>query len=238
MSKVAIVFGGSRGIGAAIALRLAHDGFDVALTYASRRAQADDIAARIERSGQRALAIQADSGDREAIRDAVERVVGRFGTLDAAIINAGVLRLGPIEDLPVEDLDLMLSVNVRGVFLAIQAAVRRMRTEGRVVTIGSNTAVRPGRGSSAYSMTKAAVAAMVKAVAQDLAPRRITVNNVQPGPIETDMTASMIEMLAERIPVGRVGRPDEVAALISHLVGDDGGYITGASFTIDGGFSL
>jgi 3-oxoacyl-[acyl-carrier protein] reductase len=144
-----------------------------------------------------------------------------------------------VEAFTLEDLDLMLDVNVRGVFLAIQASVARMHDGGRVVTIGSNTAVRTGsQGGSAYAMTKAAVATMVKGIALDLAPRQITVNNVQPGPTETDMTAAMVARLREVIPVGRMGRPDEIAALVSYLAGPESGYMTAASLTIDGGHVL
>ena len=133
----------------------------------------------------------------------------------------------------------MLDVNVRGVFLAMQAAVARMRGGGRVVTIGSNTAIRAGsRGSSVYAMTKAAVAMLVKGAALDLAPRGITVNNVQPGPIETDMTAGMAARLSEAIPLRRMGQPHDVAALVSYLASGESSYMTGASLTIDGGFVL
>jgi 3-oxoacyl-[acyl-carrier protein] reductase len=133
----------------------------------------------------------------------------------------------------------MLAVNVRGVFLAIQGSVAKMRDGGRIVTIGSNTAIRTGsQGASAYAMTKAAVAAMVKGAALDLAPRRITVNNVQPGPTETDMTAAMATRLEQIIPLRRMGEPSEIAALVSYLAGPDSGYMTGASVTIDGGYVL
>jgi 3-oxoacyl-[acyl-carrier protein] reductase len=237
--RVAIVFGGSRGIGAAIASRLARDGFDVALTYVSRPDRASDLVSAIEDIGRRAIAVRADSADPAAIRNAVAETVERLGTLDVAVVNAGVLRLALVEAFTLEDLDLMLDVNVRGVFLAIQASVARMHDGGRVVTIGSNTAVRTGaQGSSAYAMTKAAVATMVKGIALDLAPRQITVNNVQPGPTETDMTAAMVARLLEVIPVGRMGQPDEIAALVSYLAGPEAGYMTGASLTIDGGYVL
>jgi 3-oxoacyl-[acyl-carrier protein] reductase len=237
--RVAIVFGGSRGIGAAIASRLARDGFDVALTYVSRPDRASDLVSAIEDIGRRAIAVRADSADPAAIRNAVAETVERLGTLDVAVVNAGVLRLALVEAFTLEDLDLMLDVNVRGVFLAIQASVARMHDGGRVVTIGSNTAVRTGsQGGSAYAMTKAAVATMVKGIALDLAPRQITVNNVQPGPTETDMTAAMVTRLRKVIPVGRMGQPDEIAALVSYLVGPEAGYMTGASLTIDGGYVL
>lgn len=236
---VALIFGGSRGIGAAIATRLARDGFDIALTYVSRPDSAGELVSAIEGAGRKALAIRADSADSEAIRNAVAEAVGRLGKLDVVVVNAGILRHASVEAFSLEDLDQMLAVNVRGVFLAIQAAVARMHDGGRVVTIGSNTAIRTGSpGSSVYAMTKAAVAAMVKGIALDLAPRRITVNNVQPGPTETDMTAAMASRLREAVPLKRMGQPDEIAGLVSYLAGPDSGYMTGASLTIDGGYVL
>jgi 3-oxoacyl-[acyl-carrier protein] reductase len=155
------------------------------------------------------------------------------------VVNAGIARRASVEAFTLEDLDLMLDVNARGVFLAIQASVAWMRDGGRVVTIGSNTAVRTGsRGSSVYATTKVAVATMVKGIALDLAPRRITVNNIQPGPTETDMTAAMAAHLRDVIPIGRMGRRDEIAALTSYLAGPEAGYMTGGSLTIDGGYVL
>ncbi len=237
--KTALIFGGSRGIGAAIARQLAQDGFWVAITYVSQSGKARQVVTGIEASGGRAIAIQADSADPDAIRRAVRDTVDRFGNLDAAIVNAGVLKLANIENVTLDDLDISLAINVRGVFLAIQAAALNMKVGGRIVTIGSNTAVRTGSsGGSVYAMTKAAVAAMVKGVALDLAPRSITVNNIQPGPTETDMTASMVAGLVNVIPLKRVGQPDEIAALASYLVSDKAGYMTGSSLTIDGGLVL
>ena len=232
-AKVALVFGG------AIVSRLAQDGFDVALTYVSRPGRAGDLVSAIEDIGRRAIAIQADSADPAAIRAAVTNAVEYLGTLDAAVVNAGILRRASVEAFTLEDLNLVLDVNVRGVFLAIQASVARMRDGGSVVTIGSNTAVRTGsRGSSVYAMAKAPVATMVEGIALDLAPRRITVNNIRPGPTETDMTTAMAAHLRDVIPIGRMGRPDEIAALTSYLAGPEAGYMTGGSLTIDGGYVL
>lgn len=235
--RVALVFGGSRGIGAGIVERLAKDGFDVALTYVSRPDAAQTVLGAVEAAGGRGLAIHADSSDPVAIRAAVEEAVERLGLLDAVVVNAGVLVHGTIDVVSIEDLDRSLDVNVRGVFLAIQAAVARMRDGGRVITIGSNTAVRTGSpGRSVYAMTKAAVASMVQNLARDLAPRGITINNVQPGPIATDMTAPFADYLQDRLPLGRMGQPGEVGALVSYLAGAESGYMTGASLTIDGGW--
>ena len=233
------MFGGSRGIGAAIVRRLAEEGADVALTYASAADKAAEIARAVEAAGRGALAIKADSADAAAVQDAVARTVDRFGRLDIVVVNAGILRLGSVETVSLEDLDRMLDVNVRGVFVAIQAAASRLSDGGRVITIGSNTAIRIGfPGSSVYAMTKAAVATMVKGIALDLAPRAITVNNVQPGPTETDMTANHLEMVKALVPLGRVGQPREIAGLVAYLASEESGYMTGASLTIDGGYVL
>jgi 3-oxoacyl-[acyl-carrier protein] reductase len=237
--KVAIVFGGSRGIGAAAVRRLAADGYAVAFTYVSRPDSAAAVAAAIEAAGGHALAIAADSADANAIRAAVDNAVAGFGPLDVAVINAGIIRMGAVDAFSLDDLDRMLAINIRGVFLAIQAAAKAMRDGGRIITIGSNTAERHGhRGSSVYAMTKAAVASMVKGIALDLAGRGITVNNIQPGPTETDMTAGMGAQLKTMVPIGRIGQPEEIAGLVSYLARDEAGYMTGASLTIDGGFIL
>jgi len=238
-SKTALVFGGSRGIGAAAVERLAREGFAVAFTYVSRPDAAEALVGKLMAAGGTALAIQADSADPAAIRAAVEQAVAHFGRLDAVVVNAGILRMGPIETVGLEELDQMLAINVRGVFLAIQAAAAHLPEGGRIITIGSNTAVRTGHpGASVYQFTKAAVAAMVKGIALDLAPRGITVNNVQPGPIDTDMNAGAIEMLAGKSPMRRVGSPAEIAGLIAYLAGPEAGYMTGESITIDGGWVL
>jgi len=237
--KVALVFGGSRGIGAAAVRRLARDGFAVALTYVSRPDRAREVVDTIEAEGGRAFAVQADSADAVAIQAAVEAVVAHFGRLDVVVVNAGVLRLGTIDAFTLDDLDQVLNVNVRGVYVAIQAAVARMGENGRVITIGSNSAVRPLNPiGSVYAMSKAAVAMLVKGLALDLAPRGIRVNNIQPGPTQTDMTASHIEQIKASIPLNRVGQPEDVAALVSYLAGDASIYMTGASLTLDGGMSL
>ncbi len=237
--RTALVFGGSRGIGAAAASRLAADGFAVALTYVSRPDKAAEVVSAIEAAGGTALSIRADSADPTAILASTAQTSEALGQIDVVVVNAGIIRIATVDAFTLEDLDLMLAVNVRGVFLAIQAAASHMRDGGRIITIGSNTAVRTGTpGASVYAMTKAAVASMAKGVALDLAPRGITVNNIQPGPTETDMTAGMIPQLREMIPLRRVGQPAEIAGLISYLASDQAGYMTGASLTIDGGFVL
>jgi 3-oxoacyl-[acyl-carrier protein] reductase len=237
--KVAMVFGGSRGIGAAAARRLAREGANVGLTYVSAPDKAADTVRAIEEEGRTGFAIKADSADPTAIRDAVTQAVAQLGRLDIVVVNAGILRMGDLQAVSLQELDLMLNVNVRGVFLAIQAAAAHLAEGGRVITVGSNTAVRSGYpGSSVYAMTKAAVAVMVKGIAVDLAPRGITVNNIQPGPTLTDMTASHIDSITPAIPLKRVGDPDEIAGLVAYLASGESGYMTGSSLTIDGGMAL
>lgn len=235
----ALVFGGARGIGAGAVRRLASDGYAVAFTFVSRPDKAQELVEEITAAGGSAQAIQADSANAHAIEDAVRQAVERFGEIRVVVVNAGIYKGGTIDAVSLTDLDEMLSINVRAVFLSIQAAVPHLVDGGRVITIGSNVAVRTGMsGASVYQLTKTAVAGLVKGVALDLAPRGITVNNIQPGPIETDLTASMIEALTVRSPLKRVGKPNEIGALISYLASDEAGYMTGASLTIDGGLSL
>lgn len=234
----ALVFGGSRGMGAAIVSRLAADGRPVAFTYVSSPDRANALASRIEEAGGVALPIRADSGDPEAVRLAVETAVGRFGKLGVLVVNAGILISGAIDEFAVSDFDRMLAVNVRGVFTAIRHAAPHLLDGGRIVTIGSNTAERIGLpGSSVYAMTKAAVAQMVRGAALDFAPRQITINNVQPGPVETDMTADLLDYIRPRLPLGRIGQPEEIADTVAWLTGAGAGYMTGASLTIDGGWT-
>ncbi|MET4634459.1 SDR family oxidoreductase [Kaistia defluvii] len=234
----ALVFGGSRGMGAAIVRRLAADGRPVAFTYVSSPAMAAALAAEIEQEGGSAFAIAADSADPEAVRLAIEATVERFGSLGVLVVNAGILIGGTIDRFTIADFDRMAAVNVRGVFAAIHYAAPHLLDGGRIVTIGSNTAERVGSaGSSVYAMTKAAVAQLVRGAALDFAPRQITVNNIQPGPIETDMTADLMEYIVPKLPLGRIGKADEIADLTAWLTGVGAGYMTGESLTIDGGWT-
>jgi 3-oxoacyl-[acyl-carrier protein] reductase len=235
--KVALVFGGSRGIGAAIVRQLAADGASVALTYANSPEKAAEIVLTAETHGWPVIAIKADSGDPEAVRNAVAQTIARFGRLDILVVNAGILIRGTVDTYDLADFDRMVATNVRGVFVAIQAAARHLTDGGRIITIGSNTAVRTAfPGASVYSMTKGAIASLVRGVAIDLAPRGITVNNVQPGPTATDMTAGHVEMVKPLVPLGRMGKPEEIAGLVGYLASAEAGFITGSSLTIDGGY--
>src|SRR5258708_6981259 len=237
VDKVALVLGGSRGIGAAIARRLAADGAMVALTYANSAEKAAETARAAEAYGQPVITIKADSADPKAVVDAVAQTIARFGHLDILVVNAGILIHGTVDMYDLADFDRMVATNVRGVFVAIQASTPHLREGGRIITIGSNTAVRTAfPGASVYSMTKGAVASLVRGIAIDLAPRGITVNNVQPGPTETDMTAAVAEMVKPLVPLGRLGKPEEIAGLVAYLARPEAGFITGSSQTIDGGY--
>lgn len=236
--KVALVLGGSRGIGAAVVERLAKDGAQVAFTYAASADLAQALGAKIEAEGGTALALRADSGDTAQIKAAIDQTLARFGRLDILVVNAGILAMGPIDQFALEDFDRMVAVNVRGVFAALHYAAPHLSDGGRIVTIGSNVAVRVGfAGGSVYAMTKAAVATLVKGAALDLAPRAITVNNVQPGPTATDMTDGLADLVLPMLPLGRMGETREVAGLVAYLVREEAGFVTGASLTIDGGYS-
>jgi 3-oxoacyl-[acyl-carrier protein] reductase len=238
--RVALVTGASRGIGAAIARRLAREGAAVAITYASGKQQADEVVRAIESAGGRAIALQADSGDAKAVQQAVAESVRRLGRLDVLVNNAGIAVMKPLDDFSLEEFDRMVAVNVRAVFAASQEAARHMGPGGRIVTIGSVNADRmPFAGGSVYAMTKAAVAGLTRGLARDLGPRGITVNDVQPGPVETDMnpaTGAFAEALTAQIAIGRFGQADEIASLVAYLAGPEASYVTGASLTIDGGF--
>lgn len=237
--KTALVFGGSRGIGAAAVKRLAQDGYAVGFTYANSEEQAAALAETIAAQGGEVMAIRADSADAAAIAAAVAQFVDRFEKIDLVLVNAGLFRMNTIEAVALDELDSMLAVNVRGVYLSIQAATPHIVDGGSIVTIGSNVAIRTGfAGSSVYQMTKGAIAAMVKGVALDLAPRRITVNNIQPGPTDTDINAGSLDMLSQMSPLKRVAKPEEIAGLVSYLASEEARYMTGASLTIDGGFTL
>ncbi|MDG9780221.1 3-oxoacyl-ACP reductase family protein [Metapseudomonas otitidis] len=239
--KVAFIQGGSRGIGAAIAKRLAREGAAVALTYAASASAALEVVRAIEAAGGRAIALQADSRDEQAIRAAIRHTRDSFGRLDILVNNAGVLAVAPIEEFSIDDLDRTLAVNVRSVVIASQEAARVMGEGGRIITIGSTNAERmPFAGGSVYALSKAAVAGFTKGLARDLGPRGITVNNVQPGPVDTEMNpdqGEFAESLKQIMALPRYGQAEEIASFVAYLAGPEAGYITGANLTVDGGFS-
>ena len=239
--QVAFVQGGSRGIGAAIVKRLARDGAAVAFTYVSSASKAEELVATITAAGGKALAIRADSADAVAVQHAIRQSVTRFGRLDILVNNAGVLVWGHLEELTLDDLDRTLAVNLRSVFVACQEAAHHMGKGGRIINIGSTNADRiPMAGGSVYAMSKSALVGLTKGMARDLGPRGITVNNVQPGPVDTDMNPAdgeSAEQLKGMMALARYGKDDEIASFVAYLAGPEAGYVTGASLTIDGGFS-
>jgi 3-oxoacyl-[acyl-carrier protein] reductase len=238
--KAALITGGSRGIGAAIARRLAHDGADVAITFASAPAKADEVVRAIEATGRHALAVRAEATDAGAVREAVAKTVAAFGRLDVLVNNAGIALMAPLEQFTLEDFDRMVAVNVRAAFVATQAAAPHMGAGGRVIMIGSVNADRmPFAGGAVYAMTKAAIAGLTRGLARDLGPREITVNAVQPGPVDTDMNPAsgpFAEGLKAMMAIKRYGTADEIAGLVAYLASPLAGYVTGACLTIDGGF--
>jgi len=235
--KVALVAGGSRGIGAGIVRRLASDGASVAFTYSNSEEKALQLVREIESLGGKALALKADSAYAEELQSAVIKATESLGPLDIFVSNAGILMRGTIDTYSLEDFDRMVAINIRAAFIGIQAAARKMKDGGRIIVIGSNTAIRTAfPGASIYSMTKAALTGLVRGAAIDLAPRAITVNNVQPGPTATDMTSAVAEMVKPLIPLKRMGDISEIASFVSYLASEEAGFITGASLTIDGGY--
>jgi len=238
--KVALIQGGSRGIGAAIVRRLAADGASVAFTYVSSATKAEALQNEIIAGGGKALAIQADSADAEAVQRAVAATAEAFGKLDILVNNAGVLALGSVEDLALAEFDKTLAINVRSVFVASQAALQHMGNGGRIINISSTNADRmPFAGGATYAMSKSALTGLVKGMARDLGPRGITVNNVQPGPVDTDMNPADGEMapgMLGLMALDRYGTAQEIADFVAFLASPQAGYITGASLTIDGGF--
>lgn len=237
--KTAFVTGGSRGIGAAIAERLAADGADVALTYVSDPAAASEAAARVEALGRKAFAFQADSADPRSLSAAVDAAATVLGKLDIVVHNAGVFSAGPLEEITVEEIDRVLAIHVRAVLVGTQAALPHMPDGGRVISIGSNLADRVTRpGITLYSTSKAALSGLTRGLARDLGGRQITANLVQPGSTDTDMNpASSPHADGQRAlsALGHYGAAEDIAATVAHLAGPGGRHISGTTITIDGG---
>jgi 3-oxoacyl-[acyl-carrier protein] reductase len=260
--RTALITGGSRGIGAAIALRLAEEGADVALTYRDGAGRARDVVEQVKARGRRALPLQADSADPGALVAAVDEAAATFGRLDILVNNAALFLTGALEDISLADIDRTLAVNVRAAFLASQAAARHMsavdgdgvdgdgvdgprgprRSGGRIISLGSNVAERaPFPGLALYAMSKAALAGMTRGLARELGPRGITVNLVSPGPTDTDSNPAdgpAAAAISAVTALGRYAAPAEVAAAVAHLAAPDAAYITGATLAVDGGFTV
>jgi 3-oxoacyl-[acyl-carrier protein] reductase len=239
--KIAFINGGSRGIGAAIVRRLASEGATVAIGYQSSVGAADALVAEIEKGGGKAIALKADASDAIALTQAIDKVAESLGRLDILVNSAGVLLMGPIDQFSLEDFDRTVAINVRSVFVAAKAAAVHMKEGGRIINIGSTNSQRvPFSGGAVYAMSKTALIGLTKGLARDLGPRGITVNNVSPGPVDTDMnpeSGAFATALHGLMALQRHGRPEEVAAMVSYLTSSDAAFVTGADLLIDGGFA-
>jgi 3-oxoacyl-[acyl-carrier protein] reductase len=237
--KTAFVTGASRGIGAAIAKRLAADGASVAITYARGADAAAKVVGDIERAGGKAIAIQADATDAKAVAAAVEKTVATFGRLDVLVNNAGTAIPKPFEETTLEEMDRVIDINLRGVLIATQAALRQMRDGGRIITIGSCVGERMMTpGLVAYAATKGAVKMFTQGLSREVGARRITVNNIQPGPIDTDLNPASGDWAEPQIALTalkRYGSVEDIAAMVAFVAGPEADYITGATLTVDGG---
>nr|WP_121272914.1 SDR family oxidoreductase [Pedobacter schmidteae] len=240
-NKIALVTGGGRGMGADITKRLAAEGATVVLTYSKSAEQSEKIAAEINTAGGKAIAIKADSASTAEVTNAVNKTISQFGHIDILVNNAGIYIGKAFEDHTLEDYEQIMAVNVRAVYAAALAAVQHIPQGGRIITIGSNmaeNAIAPQ--STLYAMSKSALSGFTKGLARDLGAKDITVNLVQPGPINTDMNPSdtdLADFLRSRMALKEYGTGDDVAGLVTFLASNEGKYITGAALTIDGGFN-
>jgi 3-oxoacyl-[acyl-carrier protein] reductase len=239
--KVAVVTGGSRGIGAAIVKRLAADGASVAFTYARDADAAASVVKGIERNGGKAIAIKADAADASAVKAAVDKAAATFGQLDILVNNAGTAIPKPFEEATLEEIDRVIDINIRGVYVATQAALKHMKSGGRIIMIGSAVGERVAApGLVPYAGTKGAVKMFTQALAREIGSRGITVNNVQPGPIDTDLNPASSDWATPQkaaTALNRYGRPEEVAAMVAFVAGPESSYVTAANLTVDGGMN-
>jgi len=237
--KVALVTGGSRGIGAAIAQRLARDGAAVAITYSKGEDAAAALVKAIENEGGKAIAIRADAADAGAVKNAVEKTFSSFGRLDVLVNNAGTCIPEPVAETSLENFDRVFAINVRGMFVATQAALKHMKSGSRIINIGSCVGENVGFGGMApYAATKGAVKMFTQGLARELGASGITVNNIQPGPIDTDLNPAAGEWSVGQkalVPLNRYGRPEEIAAMVAFVAGPESSYVNGANLTVDGG---
>ncbi|CRK59818.1 Enoyl-[acyl-carrier-protein] reductase [NADPH] [Alloactinosynnema sp. L-07] len=241
MNKAALIIGGSRGIGAATAIRLAEDGADVAFTFHTNENAAASVVDRIKAAGRRALAIQADSADPAAVAAAVDQAAAEFGRLDILVNNAATYVVEPLADHDIATFDHSVSVNVRAPFAAVQAAARHLREGGRIISVGTMVNDRVTfPGHAGYATTKTALIGLTKALGRELGPRGITVNLVNPGPTDTDLNPAdgpYADTIRGYTALGRFAEPAEIAGAVAYLAGPDAGFVTGATLTVDGGFT-
>ncbi|ARD28056.1 oxidoreductase [Acinetobacter lactucae] len=241
-NKIAFVQGGSRGIGAAIVSKLAEQGATVAFTYANSDQAAHHLVDELNANGSKVIALKADSGSPEQIIEAINHVVTAYGKIDILVNNVGIFVMNKIQDVTLEEIEKIMAVNIKSVVVASNEAAKHMPDYGRIINIGSINAERvPTEGLTLYSMTKSAIKGLTKGMARDLGERFITVNNIQPGPVDTDMNPADGEMassLIDIMAIKRYGHKSEIAALVSWLCSEHAGYITGANINIDGGYGI
>lgn len=243
MSKVALVTGASRGIGAAIAKRLATDGFRVVVNYAGSTDKAEAVVREIKESGGEALAIQANVAEADAVKQMIKQTIDTFGQLDCVVNNAGITRDGLLMRMKEADFDAVIDTNLKGAFLVTQAATRPLlKTNGRIINIASVVGISGNPGQANYVAAKAGLIGLTKSVARELASKGVTVNAICPGFIETDMTDELTEeqrnLSLGQIPLKRFGQTDDIASLVSFIASDEARYITGQTLAVDGGMTM
>jgi 3-oxoacyl-[acyl-carrier protein] reductase len=239
--KVAVITGGSRGIGAAISKRLAADGASVAFTYAKDANAAASVVKEIESLGGKAIAIKADAADAVAVKAAVEKAAASYGRLDILVNNAGTAIPKPFAEATLEEMDRVIDINIRGVYAATHAALRHMKSGGRIINIGSAVGERVAApGLVPYAGTKGAVKMFTQALAREIGSLGITVNNVQPGPIDTELNPASGDWAVPQkaaTALNRYGKVEEIAAMVAFVAGPESSYVTGANLTVDGGMN-
>jgi 3-oxoacyl-[acyl-carrier protein] reductase len=236
--KVAIVTGSSRGIGRAIAERLARDGAHVVINYSGNAEKAQEVVKAIETAGSKAIAIKADLSNPEDVRHLFDETENQLGPLNILVNNAGTFVMKPAIDITLEEFDKVIAVNVRGVFLALQEAARRIQDGGRIINLASNATVMSLANQSVYAASKAAVEQFTRVLAKELGARQITVNAVAPGATETDMVPDVArEVVPKQTPLGRLGQPEDIADVVAFIASEEARWITGQIIGANGGMS-